>query len=66
MRLFYLILFGAFGLFNVLAAVFGWDWYIGYWSRGRRKQSRGLVRVLIGAAGGLLILYGLAFYFDVL
>lgn len=65
MDIFYFVLFGAVGIFCILAAVLDWKWFIDYWSRqsGRPRQrlkSRNFLRFLIGAAGAALILFGAA------
>ena len=65
MDIFYFILFGAAGLFCILAAAFDWKWFIDYWSyqNGRPRQrlkSRNVLRFLIGAAGVALVLFGTA------
>ncbi len=65
MDIFYFVLFGAVGVFCILAAVFDWKWFIDYWAhqRGRpmqRLKSRNFLRFLIGAAGAALILFGTA------
>ena len=65
MDIFYFILFGAAGLFCILAAVRDWKWFIDYWSyqNGRPRQrlkSRKVLRILIGAAGIALVLFGTA------
>lgn len=65
MDIFYFVLFGAAGLFNILAAVFDWKWYIDYWTnqRGRPRQrlkNRNVLRFLIGTAGIALVLFGTA------
>ena len=57
MDIFYFILFGAVGAFCLAAAVKDWKWFIDYWSYqngrpGQRFKSRGVLRFLIGAAGG--------------
>lgn len=65
MDIFYFILFGAVGLFCLIAAVRDWKWFIDYWSHpnGRPRQrlkSRNVLRFLIGAAGVLLMAFGTA------
>ena len=61
MDIFYFILFGAVGVFNILAAVLDWKWYIDSAARQSGNQGRrNLVRVLVGIAGLLLTLFGLA------
>ena len=65
MKIFYFILFGAVGVFNILAAVLDWKWYIDYWTyqQGRPRQrikSRRVLRFFIGFSGALLILFGTA------
>lgn len=65
MDIFYFILFGAVGAFCLAAALRDWKWFIDYWSyqNGRPKQrlkSRGVLRLLIGAAGVLLMAFGTA------
>lgn len=63
MRIFYFILFALVGVFNMLAAVFDWRWYVDYWVyRGVRTKSkernRGRVRILLFLAGAALAAYG--------
>lgn len=65
MDIFYFILFGAAGLFCILAAVLDWKWFIDYWSyqngRPRRRlKNRNVLRFLIGTAGAALVLFGIA------
>ena len=61
MDIFYFILFGAVGIFNILASVLDWKWYIDSAARQLGNQGRrNLVRVLIGIAGVLLTLFGTA------
>lgn len=59
MRVFYLLLFCAVGLFCVAAAVFNLQRFISYFAKGRKST---FYRVLIGAAGMLLIAYGIAYF----
>ena len=64
-KILYFALFALVGLFCIIAAVRDWKWFIDYWSyqNGRPRQrlkSRKVLRLLIGAAGVLLILYGTA------
>ena len=58
-------MFASVGLFCIIAAVKDWKWFIDYWSyqNGRPRQrlkSRKVLRFLIGAAGGALVLFGTA------
>ena len=68
MKIFYFVLFAAVGIFNILAAVRDWKWYIDYWSfqQGRPKprlKSRNFLRFMIGFFGAVLILFGAAVTF---
>lgn len=68
MDIFYFILFAAVGIFNILAAVLDWKWYVDYWSfqRGRPRQrlkGRNVLRFFIGLAGAALIAFGAALLF---
>ena len=65
MDIFYFILFGAAGVFNILAAALDWKWYIDYWTyqQGRPRQrikSRGVLRFFIGFFGAVLVAFGTA------
>ena len=61
MDIFYFILFGAVGVFNILAAVLDWKWYIDSAARQLGKPgAHNLLRILIGIAGLLLTLFGTA------
>ncbi|MGN0675618.1 MAG: hypothetical protein ACI4KG_07685 [Oscillospiraceae bacterium] len=71
MDIFYFILFAAVGLFNILAAVLDFKWYIDYWSYRNgmprpRLKNRNVLRFLIGAAGVLLIAFGTAVLADLI
>lgn len=64
-KILYFALFALVGLFCILAAVRDWKWFIDYWSyqNGRPRQrlkSKKILRILIGAAGAALILFGIA------
>lgn len=64
-KILYFALFALVGLFCIIAAVRDWKWFIDYWSyqndRPRQRlKSRKVLRLLIGAAGVVLILYGTA------
>ena len=66
MDIFYFVLFAGVGLFNVLAAVVDFKWYVDYWLyRNPMKQPtakrRRKYRVLLGMAGVLLIAFGAVF-----
>ncbi|MCH5193982.1 MAG: hypothetical protein J1F11_08485 [Oscillospiraceae bacterium] len=66
MDIFYFILFGAVGMFNILAAVLDWKWYIDsvarQWGMGQngRPGGRVFVRVVIGLFGAVLTAFGTA------
>ena len=61
MDIFYFILFGAVGIFNILAAVLDWKWYIdsvaGRWGI---RQGRNFLRFMLGLSGALLTAFGTA------
>ncbi len=59
MDIFYFVLFGAVGIFCILAAAFDWKWYVNY-RAGRSRKSRNFVRICTGLTGALLLLYGVA------
>ncbi|MCL2054339.1 MAG: immunity 17 family protein [Oscillospiraceae bacterium] len=57
----YFVLFTAVGVFNILAAVFNWDWYFKSMARQRHffhKGSRTVMRVGFAVLGILLVLFG--------
>ncbi len=65
MDIFYFVLFAAVGLFNILAAVLDFRWYVDYWagknSAGKSaEKQRKKWRVLLCMAGVLLIGFGAA------
>ena len=61
------MLFAAVGLFNLLAGVLDFKWYVDYWVnknpvRQSTKNRRRKWRVLLCIAGLLLIAFGVVFY----
>ena len=64
MDIFYFIIFAAVGIFNILAAVLDWKWYIDYWARqsGRRQNGnpgmRNFLRFILGIFGAVLVAFG--------
>ena len=69
MKIFYFVIFAAVGIFNILAAVRDWKWYIDYWSfrQGRprpRLKSRNFLRFMIGFFGAVLVGFGTAALVD--
>ncbi len=59
MDIFYFVLFGAAGIFCILAAVLDLKWYVNY-RADRSRRSRTFVRVCTGLTGALLLIYGVA------
>lgn len=71
MDIVYLVLFAAVGLFNLLAGVLDFRWYVDYWVnknpvRQSTKHRRRKWRVLLCIAGLLLIAFGVVFYTGVI
>lgn len=66
MDIFYFILFGAVGIFNILAAVLDWKWYIDsvarQWGRGQDGNPgvRNFLRFILGLFGAVLTAFGTA------
>ena len=69
MKIFYFALFGAVGIFNILAAALDWKWYIdsvarqwgsGQSGRTRKTGARNFLRLALGLFGAVLIAFGTA------
>lgn len=64
MRVFYLLLFGIFGIVFMLLGIFGAEWYMRYIEQRPifRRFGRKGARVLTVITGALLLLYGIAVF----
>lgn len=65
MDYFYLILFVSVGLFNVIAAIFNWEWYFKSLQGQKRwhySNKRVGIRILYALLGIAVILFGIIVY----